>query len=77
MSLSFNSLFGEQDISINCPVCKKIIELKLNQVDSEVECPNCKNKFKVKFKEGFSASKAAVDDALKGFEKALGGFDEK
>lgn len=45
MSLSFNYLFEEQNISINFPVCKEIIELKLNQVDSEVECPNCKNKF--------------------------------
>lgn len=74
MSLNFNSTFGNKDVSVNCPLCKKELKIKLNQVGSIIQCTYCKKTIELKAGNSFSSSKKSVNKSFKDLEKTLKNF---
>lgn len=71
MALNFNSTFGNQEISINCPLCKSLIKIKLNQVESTIICPFCRKSIKLQSGNNFESNKKQINKTFKNFEKSL------
>ena len=75
---NLDSLFGENSISILCPVCSQEFVISFSDIDTAVKCPNCSNEFKIVLsessKETFENSEANAKelfDTLEDLEETL------
>ncbi|WP_338630445.1 hypothetical protein [Clostridium baratii] len=74
MSLNFDSVFGNECVSIKCPKCKADIKITLNQVGSTICCPSCNSSIELKASDSFNSSKASIDNSLKDLNKTIKNF---
>lgn len=71
MALNFNSTFGNKEISANCPLCKKLIKIRLNQVGTTIHCPFCRKSIDLKAGNNFDSNKRSIDKSLRDLDKTL------
>lgn len=71
MPITFNSTFGKKEISINCPLCKSLLKIRLNQVGNTITCPFCRKTIELQAGNNFESNKKQVNKAFKNFEKEL------
>ena len=74
MALNFKSTFGNKEISANCPLCKRPIKFKLNQVGTVINCPFCRKSIDLKAGNNFDSNKNSIDKSLKDLDKTLKSF---
>lgn len=74
MSLSFDSTFGNKQVSVNCPICKSQMKITLNQVGSTIFCPYCKKSIDLQAGNNFNSSKKSIDKSFKDLNKTLKSF---
>lgn len=74
MSLNFNSIFGNKEISTNCPMCKSPMKIKLNQVGTTIHCPFCKKSIDLKAGNNFNSNKKSIDKSLNQLNRTLKNF---
>lgn len=71
MALNFNSTFGNKEISANCPLYKKLIKIRLNQVGTTIHCPFCRKSIDLKAGNNFDSNKRSIDKSLRDLDKTL------
>ena len=74
MSLNFDSIFGNKEISANCPICKSPIKIRLNQVGTTIHCPVCKKSIDLKAGNNFNSNKKSIDKSLNELNRTLKNF---
>ncbi|MBV4417170.1 transposase [Clostridium tyrobutyricum] len=74
--LNFNSLFGDQELSMDCPECGKDVPYTLNDIGKAVVCPHCKTKINLEKDLNFDSTKNSIEKSLDDFEKTLDNFGE-
>lgn len=74
MTLNFNSIFSNKEISANCPLCKKTIKFKLNQLGTTIHCPFCRKSIDLKAGNNFDSNKESINNSLKDLDKTLKSF---
>lgn len=73
---SFNDLFGDAEIDIECPNCKKSFTIMINQIGSTVVCPSCQSSVELKKDSSFNDSVENITDALDEFNETFKNFGD-
>lgn len=74
MTDSLNKLFGDEKLSVNCPVCNHTFKVKFRQVTkdgSTIQCPACKTNIKLEHDSTTKKTLRDCEKATREFEKSL------
>lgn len=72
--LSFESLFGDASLEIDCPECGALVPFNFNDVGGIIKCPNCSTEIQLDKADNFDESVESVNNSLEDFEKTLKNF---
>lgn len=79
MTKALNKLFGNESISLKCPVCKHRFNVKLSEITNNksiVQCPACKTDIELEHDQTTKKTLRDSEKATKKFEKSLNDLEK-
>lgn len=74
MANSFDKLFGDEKLTIDCPVCGRRFKVKMRQLTRDgsiIHCPSCETDIELQHDATTKRTLRDVERATKKFEKSL------
>ena len=73
--LSFDKLFGDAKLDVECPNCNKKIKFTLKQVGTKIKCTHCSSQISLEDdNNSVKNSKKGIDKSLKELSDAFKNF---